>query len=825
MLALIDPVDLRYAARMLRNSPTFSGVAILSLALGIGITSAVFSVADALLLRPLSVPRPGEIATISNAEPGARATEGALSYPDYADLRDENKSFQDLMAFAYLRAGMTRKPKEPAQLKEVLAVSGNYFRGFEVPAALGRTFSPDENQVPGRNAVAVLSYRMWQQSFSADPKVIGQTIRLNNHEFTIIGVIPETFIGTDTFLHPDLYIPILMLPQVKRWGEAAIHQRDSRTFAVKGRLKPGASIARAAAEMDMLSRRLAEAYPETDRGRRFIVRTELQARAAHSPQNLALSAMLLAVAVLVLMVACANVASLLLGRAAARSREMGVRLAIGARRWRLVRQLLTESLILGLAGGVLGLVLAKAGVTYLSSMVSFSTDLPQYVSFHLDHRVLVFNFVAAVMSALTFGLVPAIRSAKTDVVPALKTGAANFSGDRGKLRRALVVGQVALALMLLSSEALFIRTFHSIAYASPGFRTDHLVMMSFDPSLVHDTPEETDKFYRTLLERARQVPGVIHAGLSQMTPTEFIPPSAGVAPEGYQFPADRQNDSVYTYTVSDGYFEAMGTRLLAGRGFSVTDSASSPRVAVINDVFAERYWPGKNPIGRRFRLKDRSGPWIQVVGVAQTTWYAYVGEDRVPFFYLPLAQNPQTSMTLMVETATSDAAGFFDSLRRVVRSIDRRQPVFNVRTMQEYYPRQSLQALRLVVQLVGTMGLSGLGLALIGIYALVAYSVSRRTREIGIRMAVGAGRLDILRMVLGQGLTLAFIGASIGVAGSVGAIRGIRALFTRLQETGMFDAWVFVAVPVILVSAAIVASYIPARRAAMIDPMESLRNE
>jgi putative ABC transport system permease protein len=809
----------------LRNSPTFTVIGILSLALGIGITSAVFSVADALLLRPLPVPRSSEIATISSTAPGVRAAAGAVSYRDYADLRDQNKSFQGLIAFAYLRAGIAANPTAPPQVKEVLAVSGNYFRVFEVEPALGRGFSSEEDRVPGRNAVAVLSYTTWEQAFSADPKVIGRTIRLNDREFTIIGVAPRTFIGTDASIHPDLYIPIMMLPQVTAWGGSAISQRDSRSFTVKGRLKPGTSLAQAAAEMDTLGRRLAGAYPDTNRNRGLLVRTELQARAAQAPQRLALSAMLLGIAGLVLLVACANVASLLLGRAAVRSREMAVRLAVGARPSRLVRQLLTESLLLALAGGALGLLLAKFGVSYIASVVSFSTDLPQYLSFRLDQRVLAFNFVVAVMSALAFGLAPAIRGARTDLVSSLKTGPGNGSGGRTGIRSALVVGQVALALMLLSGEALFIRTFQSMGLASPGFRTDHLAMMSFDPSLVRYTSEQTGKFYRTLIERARGLPGVNHAALSRMTPTEFIPPSASVAPEGFKFPPDRENDSVYTYTVGDQYFETIGTPLVSGRGFRVTDDSTAPRVAVINEVFAEKYWPGVNPVGKRFRLGDRTGPWVEVVGVAKTTWYAFVGEDRAPFFYLPMAQNPQVAMTLMVETATPDAAGAIGPLRHLVHSIDGRQPVFNVRTMSEYYPRQSLQALRLVVQLVGTMGLLGLSLALIGIYALVAYSVSRRTHEIGIRMAIGAGRLDILRLVLGQGLTLALVGAGLGLAGSVGMIRGIRTLFTRLQERGIFDAWTFVAVPLALIAVAVVASYIPARRAAAIDPNRALHYE
>jgi len=437
----------------------------------------------------------------------------------------------------------------------------------------------------------------------------------------------------------------------------------------------------------------------------------------------------------------------------------------------------------------------------------------------------MFSLAATVLSALLFGLAPAIRSVRAGLVPALKAGETGGSVGRTWGRSALVAGQVAVTLMLLCGEALFIRTFQSTPFANPGFRTDRLAMMSFDPTLVRYTPEQTGEFYRTLLERARRLPGVNHAALSQMTPTEFVPPLAIILPEGVESLPGRESRSAYTYTVSDQYFETMGTPLVRGRGFRATDAAASAQVAVINEVFASTYWPNSDPIGKRFRLGDRGGPWVEVIGVAKTTWYAFVGEDRAPFFYRPLAQNPQAGMTLMVETAAANAGNLLGALRTLVASVDPRQPVFNIRTMHEYYRRQSLQTLRLVVQLVGTMGLLGLSLAVIGLYALIAYSVSRRTREIGIRMAIGAGRLDILRMVLNQGLRLALLGTAAGLAGSLGLVHGIRALFTRLAERGIFDPWTFLFVPLALVAVTMLASYIPARRAAAIDPNRALHYE
>jgi predicted permease len=557
--------DVRYGARTLRGSPAFTAVAILSLALGIGATSAIFSAADALLLRPLPVPRANQVVTIHGSSPDARF-EG-LSYPDFTDLRDQSRSFRDLVAFLYLRAGMADKPNASPELRQAAAVSDNYFRTLEVEPALGRSFSPEEDSVPGRNAVAILSYDAWTRKFLGDPKILGRTIRLNGIEFSIVGVAPETFPGTDMVIHPDVYIPIMMLPRVAAWAASTIGQRDARAFTVKGRLKPGIGLATAAAETAALARRLSDAHPDTNLNRGLIVQTELQTRAAQAPPRVALSAMLLAIAGLVLMVACANVASLLLGRASARSREMAVRLAVGAGPGRLVQQLFTEGLILALSGGVFGLLLAGLGIGYLSSVVS-PTDSPVYLSFRLDQRVLLFSLTAAVMSALIFGLAPAIGATRIDLVPALKTGAVNPSCGRAWGRRALVVGQVTLTLMLLCAATLFVRTFQATAFANPGFRTDHLAMMSFDTTFTRYTPEQTAQFYRTVVERARQLAGVNHAALAQMTPTEFIPPSARIAPESFQFPRGKDSDSAFTYTVSDQYFETIGTPLLRAEAFA-----------------------------------------------------------------------------------------------------------------------------------------------------------------------------------------------------------------------------------------------------------------
>lgn len=818
--------DIQFAFRILRKTPGFTAIAVLSLALGIGANSAMFSLADALLFRPLPVPSPSRVVTVSDAAPDLPVGSfGNMSYPDFVDLRDKNKSFAGLTAVAYTSVGMTEQPDALPQLRLAQTVSGNFFRVLEIEPVLGRAFSVDEDSVPGRDAVAVLGYDMWEQHFSADPKIVGRTIRLNNVEFTIIGVAPKKFAGLNLVVHPDLYLPAMMLPRVAPTGEVnPLDRRDVRTFTVKGRLKPGVSLAQADAEMATIASSLTAAYPVTNRNHSLTVRTEVQARIAQSPPNAAFAAMLMAVAGLVLIIACANVANLQLSRARSRSREMAVRLAIGATRGRLLRQLLTESLILSLAGAALGLMVAQYAADYFTK-VRFSNDLPVSLVVQLDQRVVIFSLLAAVLSALLFGLAPAIRSVKTDLVPALKTGDTAAWRRRTLGRNALVIAQVALSLMLLSAATLFVRALRAVVLGNPGFRTDHLMMMTFDPSLVHYSQDKTREFYRTLTERARRLPGVTNATVAQMIPFDGGSISSdNIAPEGYQFAKGKDSDPVFSSTVDERYFDTMATPLVRGRGIQATDIASAPHVAVVNEFMAEHYWPHQNPIGKRFRMAGRDAVWVQVVGVARNATYVAIGEPRMAFFYAPLAQRPAAHMTLLVETP-SDAAALAEPLRNLVRALDPHQPIYNVRTMREYYQTQGLFGIRLVVRLVAGMGLLGLGLSLVGLYGLVSYSVSRRTREIGIRMAIGAQGQDILRIVLRQGMTLAITGVGVGLIGCLGTVRLIRAAFTRLQEGGMFDPWTFIVLPITLLAVTLLASYIPARRAAAIDPNQALHYE
>ena len=611
-----------------------------------------------------------------------------------------------------------------------------------------------------------------------------------------------------------------MLPRVGTQAQAKLlTDRGARSFEVKGRLKPGVGLAQAGAEMTALASALEQEHPETDRQRGIKLLTEIRMRQAQSPPNTELAFMLMGVAALVLIIACANVANLLLSRARARSREITVRLAIGAGRRHLLAQLLTESLVLGLAGGAVSLLFANAVIDYLSR-TPFATDLPISITVQLDRRALLFSLAASLASVVLFGLGPALRSSRANVALCLKTGEANPGGGRFFGRSLLVVAQVALSLMLLSCATLFYQSFREVLLGSPGFRTDHLLLLSFDPALVRYTPEKAGRFYRELVADVRKLPGVRNAALTRTVPFGDGLMGKEIVPEDKQLAPGKTTDSIFTDIVGDRYFETIGTSLQDGRGFLPTDTADSPRVAVINRVLADRYWPKQSAVGKRFRLDGPTGPQVQIVGVAQTARYVFVGEGPLAYLYLPLSQNPTVAMTLLVETA-GDAASLAEPVRQVAHSLDRYQPVFNVRTMRDFYQQRAVRVMQMIVVVVGVMGLLGLTLALVGLYGLVSYSVSRRTREIGIRMAVGAQWRDILRMVLRQGLVLAGMGIGIGIVGSYGVIHLLAALYSQ-TSAGWVHPWGFAAMLLAVFAITMLACYIPARRAATIDANRAL---
>jgi macrolide transport system ATP-binding/permease protein len=652
--------DVRIALRIMRRNPGFTLVAVVSLGIGVGINSSLFSFADALLLRPLPVFHPNEVVVVAGKSPSDPL--GAVSYPDYTDFRDRSKSFDELVAFATDSFAFATRRGELPQMETGLLVSGNLFRAMGVEPELGRGFRPGEDEVPGRDAVVVLSHDFWEKQFGADNSVIGRTVQLDGIEFVVIGVSPERFTGMDPLLRPAFFVPLMMAPRLdSNPARNLLERRDDRDLDVKGRLKSGVTLVQAQAELATIARGLELTYPAANKNQSVTLMTELGARIARDPQDAGLIAMLMTMAAVVLLVACANLATLLLSRARTRTREIAIRLAVGAGRMRLVRQLLVESLVIALAGGAVSLLFASAGTAFLNR-IRIPTTVPLVIAIKLDHRALLFGLAASLLSALFFGLAPALQASRIDLVSGLKSAEADtpvhsyFWG-----RKTLVVAQVALSLVLMVLATLLFRGFHSILAGGPGFRTDHLVMMSFDPGLVRYNEEQIQQFYKQLSDRVRSTPRVRSAALTQVAPLAPNQPTENIVPEGYQFPEEHESETVFTDIVDLEFFTTLGLPILRGRSFRKSDQQGTPLVAVVNEALTQHFWPNQDAVGKRFRLKDEKGAWVEIVGIAKNSKYVSLAKSSVPEVYFSLAQHPQVRMTLIAQAigdATSLVAPF-----------------------------------------------------------------------------------------------------------------------------------------------------------------------
>lgn len=818
--------DLRYGGRMLAKNPGFTAVAVVSLGIGVGANCAMFSYADGLLLRPLPVPRPSEIVTVGSTtltEPPDTLT---ASYRDYVDVRDRSQSFDGLAAFTNVNAGFSSQPGGLPHVRLGKLVTGNFFSVMEVKPELGRDFRPDEDQVPGRDAVVILSHDFWEQEFGSDQSMLGKRARFSEIDFTIIGVAPAWFTGVDSGLadRAAFYLPIMMAPRIGKDPDV-LNRRDLRTLTVKGRLKPGVAITQARAEVATIASALEKQYPDTNRSRRMTIFTELEARIKQQGDTATLLFLLMTMAGAVLLVACVNVAGLLASRAPARAREIAMRLAIGAGRPRLVRQLLTESLLLAAAGGLAGLAIGDTAIV-LFRQIQLPADWPQPSPFALDERAVLFSMSIALLSLALFGLIPALQTTHVDLNSVMKNVAEVALGSRPRSllrglwgRNLLVPGQVAVSLVLFAIASDVYFQMRQTVARGPGFRTDHVLMMSFNPGLIHYSDAQARQFYRQLLERVRSVPGVKSATLT----TDIG--MATVLPDGYQFPAGQINAARSAMWIDDGFFDTLAIPILRGRGFRATDSAGAPGVAVVTEKIAQEYWPGQDPIGKRFRLDNSGGPSIEIVGVAKPNNFLQFGSAPADFIYFPYAQTmKQRPLTLLTETA-GDPIGLAGPLREVVRQLDSNQPLYNVGTLQAMYDAM-VGYMGAISRTVGAMGVMALALALAGLYGLVSYTVSRRTQEIGVRMALGADQGSVLRMVLRHGFMLAVAGIIAGVVLGIGAGRLLDASSPAGNSAadGLSDSASAVMVFVVL-ALTILAAYIPARRAARVDPNVALRCE
>jgi macrolide transport system ATP-binding/permease protein len=817
--------DVRYAIRSLRRTPGFTAFVVITLALGIGMTSGPFSMVDALIFRPYPVPHPNAVVSLVSTTHDNSFDD--FSYREYLDIRDKIKTYEGVIASAGMEAvGFSADAAATPRVRGGMLVSGNYFRVLGVEPRLGRSFREDEDLVPGRDAVVVLGPEFWKHEFASDPSVLGRTVHLNGTEFTVIGVAPETFPGMMIFGHPDFYMPLAMARTFSTDHQKNFFEdRDDRELAVRARLKPGTTMQQAQNELAVLATNFEHEFPKANHGRSAAVHTQFEMRTRDDDTNWKFGVIFVILALAVLLVACTNVAGLLLSRARTRTREIAVRLAIGAGRFRLVRLLLTECLILASLGGLVGIAVGYGVVEWFRSFrsVVLMTDLPMDLPFRMDMRVLLASVGLAALSALLCGLMPALQSTRTDLVHGLKSADVDLPG-RKRLwgRNVLVVAQVAASLMLLTASFLMVRGFQHGVIQGTGFAKDHLLMTSFDPRLVQYNTAQAQQFYKVLAERLRETPGVESEVLTQNVPLgEDSFDGLAFVPEGFQMPRDRENFSSLMDTIDEGYFETLKIPVLHGRGFRASDTSDAPRVAIVNEQFANHYWPGADVVGKHLRLDSANGTPVEIVGVAQTIKYQTTFEKPTDFVYVPLAQHPIPRMKLMVRSS-GDPLQLVGSVKDVVRNLDANLPMLETMAYEDFYLNRAVNGPRIAIKLVGAMGAVGLLLAVAGLYGLVAYNVSRRTREIGIRMALGAASSDVLRLMMGKGLVLVMIGAAIGVVMGFGVEQLMNSM---LFNAGGIDVLAYVIVVPSLFLVTMLAAYVPARRASKIAPTQALRYE
>ena len=822
MSAILQTViqDLRYGVRMLVRSPGVTIVAVLALALGIGANTAIFSSVSAFLFRPLPVAEPGSLIRPAEMTEDRGSTD-TFSYPDFADYRDQSTVFEGLVAEDIAQAAISTQNQNDVIWGQV--VSGNYFNMLGVRPLLGRGFSPDEDKTPGAHAVVVVSHSLWQRRLGSDPNIAGKTIDLNRRPYVVLGVAPESFKGTKFGLSLDFWAPMAMAEELRREPKV-LSERGSHWMTVIGRLKPRVSLDQASAEMSAIAQRLNQAYPD-DRANttRAVVRTEIDGRWDEAATIVKSgSAIALAITGLILLIACANVANLLLARAASRRKEIGVRLALGASRGRLIRQLLTESLLLSLLGGAGGLLLAY-WVTGL--MQAFVPDLPYNMLndfFAMDLRALIFALIVSLATGLIFGLAPAWHASNPDIAPVLKGDIGGQSGKtrRFTLRNSLVVAQVTLSLTVLVCGGLFIKSFRNAQKMDPGFNPQGVLLVQLNPQLVGYDEEQTKNFFTQIVERTSALPGVQAASVARLVPLSDSSNSNGpILKEGEQLAPGSAGRSILNNVVSPGHFKTLEIPFLAGRDFDERDRKGAQRVIIVNERMAQMLWPGEGALGKHILVGSNKNP-LEVVGVVRTGKYRALAEDPRPYYYWPMAQRGADGMTLIVRTA-GDPRSLVGAIRGEVGAIDRRIPLFAIKSMNEFMS-WPLWAPNMAATLSLAFALVALLLSAVGLYSVMAYVVSQRTREVGIRMALGAKRRDVLRMITIQGMKLAGIGIAIGFFVSLALS---RVLSSVLIGVSVYDVTIFSVVPLLLTLVAFIACLVPARRATKVDPLVALRYE
>jgi predicted permease len=812
---------MRYGVRALVKNPGFTAVAILTLALGIGANATIFSMVDAFLLRPLPVKDPGQITMLAYQLKGGDLLT-IFSVPDYRDIREQaSDAFSGIVAFQIGLDGLSVNGKAERIVTSYGA--GNFFSTLGLKPALGRFILPSEEETPGANPVIVLGYSYWKTHFGSDPDIVGKKVSVDGHPVTIVGVAPEGFRGLFTFADMQVYLPLGMATMEGNPGDFMTN-RGFRNFFVMGRLRQGVTIKHAQASLNVVAQRLAQAYPRDDQDLSLQVYPELRSRPSPDQKNtvFVIAGLFMGLAGLVLLLACVNVANFLLVRATVREREMAIRAALGAGRGRLIRQLLTESVLLAGAGGVAGIMLGLWGSSALAR-VSFATDLPVYLDFGFDWRVFGFAFGAALLTGIIVGIVPAIRASRGNLAHILHEGGRGLVGGRNRLRSALVVAQVAGSLMLLIMAGLFTRSLGEAQRSNLGFDPTHVVNFFMDPNEIGYNEAQGREFFKNLLARVRALPGVVSATTANSTPLGYFSNADAITVEDYVLPKGAPTPVLSYNAISTDYFKTLGIPLVEGRAFTEADDQNGQYVAVINEAMAKKYWPNQDPIGRHFTIGAEPAHPLTVVGVTKDSRYQGVTGVINPYFYLPFAQHYAINslQALQVRTAAAPQV-MIPTIEHEIESLAPELPVFDVKTMTEALNTlNGLLVYQLGAMLAAALGILGLILALVGVYGVISYAASQKTHEIGIRMALGAQPTQILEMIFRQGLLIVAVGLVIGLIAALAAAR----VAGSLLAVSPTDPLTYVTVSAALTIVALLACFIPARRAMRVDPMVALRYE
>jgi predicted permease len=821
--------DVRFALRWLRKSPGFMLVAVASLAIGIGFNTALFAIVDAVLLRPLPVAAPEQLVDVFTSDSSGTLEYSTSSYLDYLDLQKQNAVFEGVLGYSPMFAPLNLDSRSRLAMGEI--VTGNYFQLLGVGAALGRTLLPDDD-APGAARVTMVSQRYWTRELASAPDVIGRTVRVRGGAYTIVGVAPKWFNGMVPVLAPELWIPVSSSLDVEPvgihdavpspTGTTRLDRRADRWMFMRGRLKPGRTVNDARANLAVLMAGLQRDYPATNRGRRFSVKAtnDVHFHPAADSTIVPIAVGLMTVVGLVLLIACANVASMLLARASSRQKEIGIRLAIGASRGRLARQLITEALMLSAVGALAGLLLAW-WITAAVGSLNLPLPIPITFALRIDLRVLLFTMAATIGAGLLAGLAPSIQASKPNVTADLRgdTIVSRAAGRGWTLRDALVAVQMAVTAVLLIVAALLTRSLVAAQRTNPGFAVNSLAVVSTDTAMLRYDEQRSRQFFEQAIARISALPGVESAALATRVPLQVNPNTWEIWVPGRHRPGEH-GETVEVTTVSPEYFSTIGVGIVAGRAFTAGDRPDTPRVAIVNETLARRFWPGESAIGKVFHTRGGEGPAFQIVGISADHKVVTLSERPTPFLHVPRHQRPNSYSAIIARTR-GDAAALLRDMRRELLALDPNVVFVENQTM-EAEVDATLLPMRIGAWLVSGVGVVAMTLAAVGLYGVIAYSVARRTREIGIRIALGARPAAVVRMVMRQGLVVAVAGLAAGCALAAVAARAIASV---LYGVGPSDpvSWLLAAALLLAVSAA--ANFVPAWRASRVNPTQALRIE